>query len=151
MGGDPGDELQVVHPLHLLGVLPIPVAEPAFPFIQGEPLQGQERADHVFAHPLGLFLCLSTCQAVNIEDLGLTILLIEPGSPWKNGYVESYIGKLRDELLNGETLDTLMEAKVLVEGWRQESNRFKPHSSLGYKPPAPETKWLENPHQGVVH
>jgi putative transposase len=81
----------------------------------------------------------------------VTTLYIEPGSPWENGYVESYIGKLRDKLLNGEILDTLMEAKVLVEGWRQEYNRFRPHSSLGYKPPAPETKRLEKLNQEVVH
>ena len=81
----------------------------------------------------------------------MTTLFIEPGSPWENGYVESYIGKLRDEFLNGEILDTLMEAKVLIEGWRQEYNRFRPHSSLGYKPPAQETKWLEKLYLGVVH
>jgi transposase InsO family protein len=86
-----------------------------------------------------------------LNELGVTTLFIEPGSPWENGYVESYIGKMRDELLNGEILDTLMEAKVLVEGWRQEYNRFRPHSSLGYKPPAPEAKWLENLHEEVVH
>jgi transposase InsO family protein len=59
-----------------------------------------------------------TAKAVRnwLEDLGVTTLFIEPGSPWENGYVESYIGKLRDELLNGEVLDTLAEAKVLVEG-----------------------------------
>ena len=74
-----------------------------------------------------------TAKAVRnwLEDLGVTTLFIEPGSPWENGYVESYIGKLRDELLNGEVLDTLAEAKVLVEGWRREYNRFWPHSSLG--------------------
>ena len=74
-----------------------------------------------------------TAKAVRnwLEDLGVTTLFIEPGSPWENGYVESYIGKLRDELLNGEALDTLAEAKVLVEGWRREYNRFRPHSSLG--------------------
>jgi putative transposase len=60
------------------------------------------------------------------------------GSPWENGYVESFIGKMRDELLNGEVLDTLDEAKVLVESWRKAYNRIRPHSSLGYRPPAPE-------------
>ena len=59
-----------------------------------------------------------TANAVRtwLGDLGVTTLFIEPGSPWENGYVESFIGKLRDELLNGEVLDTLAEAKVLVEG-----------------------------------
>jgi len=53
--------------------------------------------------------------------------------------VESFIGKLRDELLNGEIFDTLLEARVVIESWRREYNQCRPHSSLGYKPPAPET------------
>jgi transposase InsO family protein len=65
-------------------------------------------------------------------------LFIQPGSPWENGYVESFNGKLRDELLNGEIFYTLREAKVLLERWRQYYNRKRPHSSLGYRPPAPE-------------
>jgi hypothetical protein len=56
MGGHPGDELEVVHPLYLSGLFPIPIADPAFFFIEGEAFQGQERTDHVFSHPLGLFL-----------------------------------------------------------------------------------------------
>ena len=55
-----------------------------------------------------------------------------------NGYVESFVGKLRDELLNGEIFDTLLEAQVIIESWRKEYNQFRPHSSLGYRPPAPE-------------
>ena len=73
-----------------------------------------------------------------LEKLDVGTLFIEPGSPWENGYVESFNGKLRDELLSGEVFDTLWEAKVLIERWRQEYNRFRPHSSLGYRPPAPE-------------
>ena len=94
-----------------------------------------------------------TANAVRtwLEDLGVTTLFIEPGSPWENGYVESFIGKLRDELLNGEVLDTLAEAKVLVEGWRREYNRFRPHSSLGYRPPAPEAYMAGKITQGLVH
>jgi putative transposase len=65
-------------------------------------------------------------------------LFIEPGSPWENGYIESFNGKLRDELLNGEIFDTLLEAKVLIERWRVEYNTIRPHSALGYRPPAPE-------------
>jgi putative transposase len=65
-------------------------------------------------------------------------LFIEPGSPWENGYIESFNGKLRDELLNGEIFDTLLEAKVLIERWRVEYNAIQPHSALGYQPPAPE-------------
>jgi putative transposase len=65
-------------------------------------------------------------------------LFIEPGSPWENGYVESFNGKFRDELLNLEIFYTLQEAKVLIERWRKEYNTIRPHSSLGYRPPAPE-------------
>jgi transposase InsO family protein len=64
---------------------------------------------------------------------------IEKASRWENGYVESFNGKLRDELLNGEVFNTLREAQVLIEGWRRHYNRVRPHSSLGYRPPAPET------------
>jgi hypothetical protein len=66
-------------------------------------------------------------------------LYIEPGSPWENGYCESFNGKLRDELLNGEIFYTLKEAQILIENWRQHYNTIRPHSSLGYIPPAPET------------
>ncbi len=65
-------------------------------------------------------------------------LYIEPGSPWENGYCESFNSKLRDELLNGEIFYTLKEAQVLIERWRKQYNTFKPHSSLNYRPPAPE-------------
>ena len=57
---------------------------------------------------------------------------------WENGYIESFNGKLRDELLNREIFYTLEEAKILIESWRREYNRIRPHSSLGYRPPAPE-------------
>lgn len=70
--------------------------------------------------------------------LHVDTLYIEPGSPWENGYIESFNGKLRDELLNGEIFYTVLEAKVLVEQWRRHYNRVRPHSSLGYRPPAPE-------------
>ena len=73
-----------------------------------------------------------------LQRLGIKTLYIEPGSPWENGYIESFNGKLRDELLNREIFDTLFEAKILVERWRREYNHIRPHSSLGYKPPAPE-------------
>jgi putative transposase len=75
-------------------------------------------------------------------------LYIEPGSPWENGYIESFNGKLRDELLKREVFDTLYEAKVLIERWRIEYNTIRPHSSLGYCPPAPESiqpRWLNQP------
>ena len=73
-----------------------------------------------------------------LSRLEVGTLFIEPGSPWENGYVESFNGKLRDELLNGEIFTSLQEAKVLTEVWRREYNQVRPHSSLGYKPPAPE-------------
>ena len=87
-----------------------------------------------------------TAQAVRdwLERVGVKTLFIEPGSPWENGYIESFNGKLRDELLNVEIFDTLLEAKVLIERWRWEYNTIRPHSSLGYRPPAPEAvqPWL---------
>lgn len=73
-----------------------------------------------------------------LERIDVKTLYIEPGSPWENGYVESLNGKLRDELLEREIFDTLREAKVLIERWRREYNTVRPHSSLGYRPPAPE-------------
>jgi len=73
-----------------------------------------------------------------LNRLGVKTLFIEPGSPWENGYIESFNGKLRDELLNREIFTTLMEAKILIEGWRKEYNQIRPHSALGYRPPAPE-------------
>jgi putative transposase len=75
-----------------------------------------------------------------LEQLGVKTLFIEPGSPWENGYIESFNGKLRDELLNREIFTTLIEAKVLIEQWRREYNQVRPHSSLGYRPPAPEAR-----------
>ena len=74
--------------------------------------------------------------------LAVAPLFIEPGSPWENGYVESFNGKLRDELLNGELFYTLHEAQVLIERWRRQYNTQRPHSALGYRPPAPETHTL---------
>lgn len=70
--------------------------------------------------------------------LGVKTLFIEPGSPWENGEIESFNGKLSDELLNGEIFDTRLEAKVIIERWRREYNTERSHSSLGYRPPAPE-------------
>ncbi len=73
-----------------------------------------------------------------LHEVDVNTLSIEPGSPWENGYIESFNGKLRDELLDREVFDTLHEARVLIEGWRKEYNQVRPHSSLGYRPPAPE-------------
>ena len=74
-----------------------------------------------------------------LVGLGVKTLFIEPGSPWENGYIESFNGKLRDELLNREIFTTLTEAKILIEQWRREYNHVRPHSALCYRPPAPET------------
>ena len=74
-----------------------------------------------------------------LSRLGVKTLFIEPGSPWENGYIESFNGKLRDELLNREIFTTLAEAKILIEQWRKEYNQIRPHSALNYRPPAPET------------
>jgi len=74
-----------------------------------------------------------------LEDLDVHTAFIEPGSPWENGYIESFNGKFRDELLNGEIFDTVLEARVVTEQWRKHYNSVSPHSSLGYRPSAPET------------
>jgi len=74
-----------------------------------------------------------------IAKVGARTLFIEPGAPWENGYNESFNGKLRDELLNVELFNDLREAKVLIERWRKHYNTIRPHTSLGYQPPAPET------------
>ena len=73
-----------------------------------------------------------------LARIDVQTLFIEPGSPWENGYIESFNGRLRDEHLNGERFDTLLEAQVLIEMWRNEYNQLRPHSSLGYRSPAPE-------------
>jgi putative transposase len=81
-----------------------------------------------------------TAKAVRdwLGRIGVKTLFIEPGSPWENGYNESFNGKLRDEVLNREIFYNLKEAQVIIERWRQEYNTFRPHSSLRYRPPAPE-------------
>jgi putative transposase len=73
-----------------------------------------------------------------IAAVGAKTAYIEKGSPWENGYIESFNGKLRDELLNGEVFYSLREAQVVIEQWRRHYNTIRPHSSLGYRPPAPE-------------
>jgi transposase InsO family protein len=72
-----------------------------------------------------------------LSRMKVKTLFIEPGSPWENGYIESFNGKLRDELLNREIFYTLTEAQVLTRQWRWEYNWRRPHSALGYRPPAP--------------
>ena len=85
-----------------------------------------------------------------LARLKVKTLYIEPGSPWENGYIESFNGKMRDELINGEVFGNLKEAAVLIDEYRQHYNHRRPHSALGYRPPAPEAK-LPKPYTiGVV-
>jgi len=81
-----------------------------------------------------------TAKAVRgwLQGIGVATLFIEPGSPWENGYNESFNGKLRDEVLNTEIFYNLKEAQVIIERWRQEYKMIRPHSSLNSRPPAPE-------------
>jgi transposase InsO family protein len=80
-----------------------------------------------------------TAKAVKkCSRLGVKTLFIERGSPWENGYIESFNGKMRDELINREIFTTLEEAKILIEQWRREYNQIRPHSAKKYRPPAPE-------------
>jgi putative transposase len=86
-----------------------------------------------------------------ITAVGARTAYIEPGSPWENGYCESFNSKLRDELLNGEIFYSLKEARIVIESWRRHYNKVRPHSSLGYRPPAPAVLFpsarLRNPSQ----
>ncbi len=84
-----------------------------------------------------------------LDALEVKTLFIEPGSPWENGYVESFNARFRDELLNGEIFYTLKEAKAVVEIWRRHYNEVRPHSSLGYRPPAPAAYWGDRTNIGV--
>jgi len=85
--------------------------------------------------------CQMTAKAVRnwLMQVGTKTLFIEPGSPWENGYCESFNGKLRDELLNGGIFYSLKEGQIVIEQWRNHYNTIRPHSSLGYRPPAPQT------------
>ena len=89
-----------------------------------------------------------TTQAVRdwLGRLDVKTLFIEPGSPWENGYIESFNGRLRNELRNVEIFDTLLNAGILTERWHREYNTIRPHSALGYVPPAPEARqsWSSN-------
>lgn len=73
-----------------------------------------------------------------LKSLGVGTAFIEPGRPWENGYCESFNGRMRDEFLNRELFDTMFEVEVLTKLWVRENNTVRPHSSLGYKPPAPQ-------------
>lgn len=73
-----------------------------------------------------------------VTSVGAKTAYITPGSPWENGYVESFNAQIRNELLNGEIFYTLKEAQIMIEGWRRHYNTVRPHGALGYRPPAPE-------------
>jgi transposase InsO family protein len=81
-----------------------------------------------------------------LADTGVKTLYIEPGSPWENGYCESFNSKLGDEFLNGEIFYSLKEVQGLAERWRVHYNTIRPHSSLGYRSPAPETWAIQTNH-----
>ena len=93
-----------------------------------------------------------TAQAVRkwLNRLGVKTLFIEPGSPWENGYIESFNGKMRDEVLNREIFTTMAEAKALINNWRREYNQVRPHSAKNYKPPAPEANLIRTANQSMV-
>ena len=78
-----------------------------------------------------------------LQQIGTQTLFIEPGSPWENDYNESFNGQLRDECLNGEIFYSLKEASIVIEQWRQHYNTQRPHSALGYRPPAPMTRTIK--------
>uniref|UniRef100_UPI001553FF04 IS3 family transposase n=1 Tax=Mangrovicoccus sp. HB161399 TaxID=2720392 RepID=UPI001553FF04 len=85
-----------------------------------------------------------------IEAVGAKTAYIEPGSPWENGYVESFNARLRDELLDGEIFYSSREAQILIERWRRHYNTVRPHSALGYRPPAPGTT-IPMEHRPIMH
>ena len=85
-----------------------------------------------------------------IAAVGAKTAYIEPGSPWENGYCESFNGRFRDELLNGEIFYSLREAQIIIEEWRKHYNTKRPHSALGYRPPAPEAK-IPMDHRPIMH
>jgi putative transposase len=87
------------------------------------------------------------CGWSRLAVTGAKTMYIEPGSPWENGYCESFNSKLRDEFLNGEIFYSMKELRVLAERWRVHYNTIRPHSSLGYRPPAP-VAWLTETKQG---
>ncbi len=86
-----------------------------------------------------MFMCLRPISTASRRIPPVSHAFIEPGSPWENGYCESFNARFRDELLNGEIFYTLKEAQIIIEQWRIHYNTKRPHSALGYRPPAPET------------
>jgi len=131
------DGVKLAHPLKVKAIAEARIKTES---IDSETLAYLLRADLIPEHIRSDNGAEFTAKAVRswLSRIGVRALYIAPGSPWENGYIESFNGKLRDELLSREVFDTLLEAKVLVERWRREYNNIRPHSSLGYRPPAPE-------------
>ena len=99
-----------------------------------------ERGPPTFLRSANGPACTATAVRDWLHRVGVTTLFIEPGSPWENGSGESFNGTLRDACLNRERFATLLEAPILIAGWRREDNPIRPHRALGYRPPAPETQ-----------
>src|SRR5262249_48769307 len=123
------------------------------PWMLGDPCRPQAQGDRCDrrsvrpVHPGGIPAFIPSdngpefrAKAVQewIAAVGAKTAYIERGSPWENGYIESFNARLRDELLDGEIFYTLREAQIVIESWRRHYNTIRPHASLGYKPPAPE-------------
>ena len=105
---------------------------------------GKRRVDNDLGRNVDL-----SCHAIGqLAQVGVKTFYITPASPWENGYNESFNGSLRDEPLNGEIFYTLTEAPVLIEAWRRHYNTVRPHSSLGYRPPAPKAALSPVPSSG---
>ena len=90
--------------------------------------------------------CTARAGRSGPQRLGGTTRVIAPGSPWENGDVESCTGTLRDAGLDPEIFTTLPEAQILIQPWRREYNQVRPHSALGYRPPAPDALEIRPPH-----
>ncbi len=108
------------------------------------------KSDDVLHTLAELFALRGAPEHLWLKRVGVQTLFIAPGSPWENGYNESFNGKFKDELIHREIFYSLREAQVLVEQWRREYNTIRPHSSLGYRPPAPQAirparAWLRRP------
>jgi putative transposase len=104
--------------------------------------------EHIRSDNGGEFIARAITRLAEITGVGM--LYIAPGSPWENGYAESFHGRLRDELLNAEVFDGLHDAKALAASWRNDYNHRRPHSSLGYVPPAAFAATLAAPPVGAT-
>jgi hypothetical protein len=106
--------------------------------LDARPCSSLGRRGGAGGYPPQSLVWISCARLAAPAQIGVRTLYIEPGSPWENGYNESFNGKLRDELLNGEIFYSLGKDRHLIERWRRHYNQVRPHSSLDYRPPAPE-------------